>query len=122
MCLSIPLLDMMHTEYCQTSTLDALNWNGSSRKVESDSDLGEPTTFAEGTNMNVESVFESYTTQAAPVLTAESPLDHQFTIYEPERILPSFAPPKRFYRTFWRSIVHKAVRRESQRHKNKEIN
>jgi hypothetical protein len=26
-------------------------------------------------------------------------------MYEPERISPSSAPPKRFFRTFWRSIA-----------------
>ena len=33
-----------------------------------------------------------------------------FGIYEPIRCTPNFAPPKRFYRTFWRSITRKMLR------------
>jgi hypothetical protein len=32
--------------------------------------------------------------------------------YEPERILPNSAPPKRFFRTFWRSITLRMLDRE----------
>ena len=32
--------------------------------------------------------------------------------YEPERISQNLAPPKRFYRTFWRSITRRIIERE----------
>ena len=43
--------------------------------------------------------------------TLQSALDG---LYNPERILLSFAPPKRFFRTFWRSIAFRLVHRHSQ--------
>ena len=33
--------------------------------------------------------------------------------FDPERVLPSMAPPKRFYRTFWRSLSFRLLRRSS---------
>ncbi len=33
-------------------------------------------------------------------------------VYEPERISTSTAPPKRFFRTFWRSIVRRILQRD----------
>ena len=36
-------------------------------------------------------------------------------MYEPERILASFAPPKRFFRTFWQSISIRLLRTEKLR-------
>ena len=46
----------------------------------------------------------------APVSKITSELD---VVYEPERILPSMAPPRRFYRTFWRSVSVRLLRRWS---------
>ena len=34
--------------------------------------------------------------------------------YEPIRILREVAPPKRFYRTFWRTVTHKLLQREEE--------
>jgi hypothetical protein len=43
-------------------------------------------------------------------LTLESALDG---VYDPDRVLPSMAPPKRFYRTFWHSISLRLLHRHS---------
>ena len=32
-----------------------------------------------------------------------------YSVYEPLRCVPRLAPPKRFYRTFWRSIVRRWI-------------
>lgn len=32
-----------------------------------------------------------------------------YNVYEPLRCVPDSAPPKRFYRTFWRSIVRRLI-------------
>jgi hypothetical protein len=34
--------------------------------------------------------------------------------YDPERVLPSMAPPKRYFRTFWRSVSFRLLQRWAQ--------
>ena len=35
-------------------------------------------------------------------------------VFEPTRLIPDSAPPKRFYRTFWTSVTRRLVAREKE--------
>ncbi len=59
-------------------------------------------------------ISEAHALLAAEVRTAnpEDVFPITSDMYEPERILPNTAPPKRFFRTFWRSITLRMLDRE----------
>ena len=56
------------------------------------------------------SMAESMTVEISPAGMATMSLEH----YEPVRLCSFAAPPKRFYRTFWRSVARRLLERQKQ--------
>ena len=78
-----------------------------------------PTVSVENTNVEKYSLLEPCKLSTVFRGDAESACDEMdlvpaspATAYDPERILANSAPPKRFCRTFWRSIAHRVLVRE----------
>ena len=78
-------------------------------------------TYTHGcTDVCADSLLAAKGTQDAPDLQ-----NHEFSYfiicYEPIRRMVTPAPPKRFFRTFWRSVARRLMERESTR-LSKEVN
>ena len=55
------------------------------------------------------------TTHHIAMVTDEMTQDHSTPdVQEPRRYITDNTPPKRFYRTFWRSVVRRALARETE--------
>ena len=55
--------------------------------------------------------------EASPEMSVDVPADSitaSQDVFEPMRCIPNAAPPKRFYRTFWRSITRKVLEHDKE--------
>ncbi len=127
-CLSIP--DQQHFGFVEESLAQCESepWfrSGSSGSIKPDAviELQEsytPVNFICDEARAIILAYENAANRRADLLVVqnvacqESILPSTFDPYEPERVLATSAPPKRFFRTFWRSVTLRMLRLEHEK-------